>query len=174
MAADMERGGNFTIASAPSLSSTLPPTSPSPKAGAPKPATPNAAPTPPPHAVSATAPPPKPAAPPIKAAAAAPKVAPTPPSTSIASVPKAELSPAASPTDKSWLVQIGAYGSEAAARKVWSDVSKAAAAQGKSPVYIAVGSLTRLRAGPFAGKAEANQACQSLQKSGFNCFPVAP
>ena len=24
------------------------------------------------------------------------------------------------------------------------------------------------------GKAEANQACQSLQKSGFNCFPVAP
>jgi cell division septation protein DedD len=177
MAADMERGGNFTIASAPSLSSTLPPTSPSPKAGAPKPkpaTPPNAAPTPPPHAVAATAPPPKPAAPPIKAAAAVPKVAPTPPSTSISSVPKAELSPAAPPKDKSWLVQIGAYGSEAAARKVWSDVSKAAAAQGKSPVYIAVGSLTRLRAGPFAGKAEANQACQSLQKSGFNCFPVAP
>jgi len=175
MAADMERGGNFTIASAPSLSSTLPPTSPSPKAGAPKPkpATPNAAPTPPPHTVAATAPPPKPLAPPIKAAAAVPKAAPAPPSTSIASAPKTELS-AAAPKDKSWLVQIGAYGSEAAARKVWSDVSKAAAAQGKSPVYIAVGSLTRLRAGPFAGKAEANQACQSLQKSGFNCFPVAP
>lgn len=176
MAADMERGGSFTIASAPSISSTLPPTSASSKASAskPKPAVSSTAPASTPRPTVAAAPPlpPKPAAPPVKTATAVPKPAPATPA-STAPMPKAEIASAPA-AGKNWLVQIGAYGSQAAAQKVWNDVAKTAAAQGKSPAYIAVGALTRLRAGPFGGKAEANQACQSLQKSGFNCFPVAP
>jgi cell division septation protein DedD len=73
-----------------------------------------------------------------------------------------------------WKVQLGAYGSQAAAQKAWGDIAKNGVVHDKAPDYIPVGALTRLRAGPFAGKAEANQACQALQKAGVNCFPVAP
>jgi cell division protein FtsN len=167
MAQQMETGGTFNVAMSPSMTSASPPKSPAVKPAAPKPAAKTA---------------PAPSAPaPVKLAQAAPKpapaVAPPPRPAPVPAVSQPAPPPPPRPTPAAtggWKVQIGAYGSQAAAQKVWGDVSKNAAARGKSPDYIPVGALTRLRVGPFSGKADASQTCQSLQKAGFGCFPVAP
>lgn len=170
LASEMEKGGSFNVAMAPSVSSTLPAKSPAsrsaaikataPKIAAAKSASVMAAPPQPSASVASPPPPPKVTQPTPK-----PQAAPPPPSPA----PR----PAA-PSGGSWQVQIGAYGSQAAAQKAWGDASKNGVIHGKSPDYIPVGALTRLRIGPFPGKAEANQACQALLKAKFNCFPVAP
>lgn len=159
MAQKMEQGGTFEVAMSPSMTSTLP-KSPATKTATAKPAPSATSAAPAPAKIAQAAP--KPAPPP----AAAPKPTPAPVSSTVAR-------PAAA-TPGGWNVQIGAYGSQQAAQKVWLDAAKNAAIRGKSPVYIPVGALTRLRIGPFTGKTDANQACDSLQKAGFNCFPVAP
>ncbi len=172
MAQEMEKGGSFNVAMNGSMTAGLP-KSPQAKPAPPKPLTkpvtvptsPPAAPSPPPVRVAQAAPKPAPA--PVSKPAPAPKPAPLP----------AAPTPAAKPTSTGsggWKVQLGAYGSQAGAQKAWSDASRNGALSGKSPDYIPVGALTRLRAGPFGGKTEANQACQALQKAGLNCFPVAP
>jgi len=169
LAREMETGGTFTVAMAPSVSSTLPAKSPAAKPGTPKPKS-TAVAAAPSQAASA------PVAPqPAKVAQAAPKPAPVPASTPPAPKPAPVETAAPTPSSGSaWKVQLGAYGSEAGAQKAWGDISKNSVVRGKSPDYIPVGALTRLRAGPFPGKAEANSACQALVKAGFNCFPVAP
>ena len=169
MAQQMETGGTFNVAMSPSMTSTLPIKSPTAKPAAPKPVVKPAPSTPPPapapakvaQATPKPAPIAAPASKPVPAPVASPVVPPPPPKPMPAS-------------NGGWKVQIGAYGSQAAAQKVWSDLSKNAASQGKRPDYIPVGALIRLRVGPFSGKTDANQACQSLQKAGFGCFPVAP
>jgi cell division septation protein DedD len=174
MASEMEKGGNFAVALAPSMSSTLPAKSPAAKPAAAKVPTPKIAATKPapiaPAPLQPSTPATPPASPPIKVAQAAPKpVAP-------ATAPTAPKPPSPQPALSSgvWKIQLGAYGSQAAAKKAWGDISKTDAVHGRAPDYIPVGALTRLRAGPFTGKVEANQTCQTLQKAGFNCFPVAP
>lgn len=170
LAREMEKGGSFTVAMAPSVSSTLPAKSP-----AAKPATPKAPPPAPKLAAARPAPVAATPVPPSVSAApsAPPKVAPAAPKP-VAPAPKPAAAPPVPSLGGGWKVQIGAYGSQAAAQKVWEDVSKNGAVQGKSPDYIPVGALTRLRIGPFGGKSEANAACQALQTAKFNCFPVAP
>jgi uncharacterized protein len=176
MAQEMEKGGTFNVAmNGTMVASGLPPKSPQAKPVPPKPA---AKPAP----VAAQPPTPAPAAPsPVKVAQATPKPAPAPKPVPTPVAPKPAPAPppahVAKPAPSSsggWKVQLGAYGSQAGAQKAWGDASKNGALSGKSPDYIPVGALTRLRVGPFGGKTEANQACQALQKAGFNCFPVAP
>lgn len=154
LAQQMESGGGF----APT------PPAPTPPAAVAKAAKPPVAKPKPPKPATAVAP--------IQSAAVAPAAtAPAP------SKPAAVPNPApsvASSSGRSWQIQLGAYGSIAGAQKVWGDIARNAAVNGKEPAYIPVGALTRLRTGPFTGKAEANAACQALQKAGFNCFPVAP
>jgi cell division protein FtsN len=166
-AREMEKGGTFNVALAPSVTSTLPKTA-AVKSAAPKTPAPKAA----PMATTAVAPstPAPPPPPKIVQAAPSPVVPkPAPPAPVVHSAPQ----PVAS-SGSGWKVQLGAYGSQAAAQKAWGDIAKKGVVHDKAPDYIPVGALTRLRAGPFAGKAEANQACQALQKAGVNCFPVAP
>lgn len=164
LAREMEKGGSFTVAMAPSMTSTLPAKSPAAKPAAPK--------TPPAPKIAAA----KPA--PIASAPTMPASSPSKPAQATPKPPAPAPTPAASTATPSssdgWKVQVGAYGSQAAAQKAWEDASKGDAVRGKTPDYIPVGALTRLRIGPFAGKAEANSACQALQKAKFNCFPVAP
>lgn len=173
MAQEMEKGGSFNVAMNGSMTAGLPPKSAQAKPLPPKPITkPVTAPT-------TTPAPPSPA--PARVAQAAPKPVPAPVSKPAPAPKPAQLPatppPAARPVSTAtggWKVQLGAYGSQAGAQKAWGDASRNGALSGKSPDYIPVGALTRLRAGPFSGKAEANQACQALQKAGLNCFPVAP
>jgi cell division protein FtsN len=158
LAQQMESGGGFAPTPPPAVAvATVA------KTDRTKPAT--AKPKPPKTAVAA----------PIQTAVVAPSTAPmpAPPTAKPAPVP-VPVPAATSPGSKSWQIQLGAYGSVAGAQKVWGEIAKNAVVNGKTPAYIPVGALTRLRTGPFSGKSDANAACQALQKAGFNCFPVAP
>ena len=66
-----------------------------------------------------------------------------------------------------WRVQLGAFSSEANARRAWSAVS--GRLPGLQPNFVRAGALIRLQAGPLATRAAAEHACAGL---GQACFPV--
>jgi len=72
-----------------------------------------------------------------------------------------------------WRAQLGAFGVEANARNLWASLEK------KNPVFanrqpylVKTGKLTRLQAGGFANKAEADAFCASVSKSGQACLVI--
>jgi hypothetical protein len=104
------------------------------------------------------APPPSSKPKPVKVAAArAPAVKAPPPA------------PAPAPASGAWRIQLGAFAQRGAAEALYQRVSGKAALAGRSPYYVAIGSVTRLQVGPFASKGAAAAACGSI---GVPCFPV--
>ena len=83
-----------------------------------------------------------------------------------AHVPKPEPSLLKGP----WRIQLGAFSQRSAAEALYQRLSGNSALAGRSPIYIPVGSMTRLQVGPFASRTAAATACSSL---GTACFPVA-
>lgn len=71
-----------------------------------------------------------------------------------------------------WMVQLGAYGSDQAARTAWATLVANAgdALKGQKPVYSAKGRLVRLHLGPFAERNDARDLCQTLSAGGRPCF----
>lgn len=69
----------------------------------------------------------------------------------------------------SWRIQLGAFSQRNSAEALYQRLSGKAALAGRSPYYIAVGSMTRLQVGPFSSKAAAAAACSAV---GAACFPV--
>lgn len=65
-----------------------------------------------------------------------------------------------------WRVQLGAFRAPGAAQALWSRVG---ARVGGQPGYLKAGAVTRLQAGPFASKADAERACHA---SGVSCVVV--
>lgn len=129
-----------------------------PQPAAPKPAAPAVKPVPVPPST-----PPAPAAKPVLAA----KPAPAPKPATSTSAPAALAAPGG------WRVQLGAFGSEAAARSAWAGLDgKAAGLKGLQPYIVKAGAVTRLQAGPLASRAEADRACQSARAVGAACFVV--
>lgn len=132
-----------TTYAAPPESGKLPP-KPEPAKPAPKPAEPKPAPV-------------KPA--PVKAAPVATAAA-TP-------APVRVHNGTASP----WRAQLGAFGVEANARNLWTALEKKNPAfAGRTPYLVKSGKLTRLQAGGFANKGEAESFCASVRKSGQACL----
>ena len=74
------------------------------------------------------------------------------------------------PATGNWRIQLGAFSQRGSAEALYQRVSGKAALAGRSPFYIAAGSVTRLQVGPFASRAAAQAACGSI---GTACFPVA-
>ena len=68
-----------------------------------------------------------------------------------------------------WRVQLGAFSSEANARRAWSQVGGRLG--GLQPFYVRAGALIRLQAGPLASRAAAERACAAARQA---CFPVSP
>ena len=68
-----------------------------------------------------------------------------------------------------WRVQLGAFGTEANARKAWSAVGSRLS--GLSPNYVRAGAIVRLQAGPLRDRAAAQRACAA---SGTSCIAIAP
>ncbi len=68
-----------------------------------------------------------------------------------------------------WRIQLGAFSSEANARRAWTGVARRLG--GLSATYVRAGSIVRLQAGPLRDKAAAQRACAA---SGTSCLPVAP
>ncbi len=111
---------------------------------------------------------------PVPARAAPAAVRPT-----VAAKPAAPLKPAPAPTKAAasaggWRIQLGAFGNPAAANTLWARLGTRPGLAGLRPFVTKAGPVTRLQAGPFAGKAAANSACQAAKAAGAACFLVAP
>ena len=113
-----------------------------------------------------------------RTAAGAPPLVVPPPRVASTSVPPSTVSTQAPPPRPTqtvaapsgrWRVQLGAFSSEANARRAWSQV--AGRLTGLQPFYVRAGAMTRLQAGPLASRAAAERACAS---AGQACFPVSP
>jgi len=68
-----------------------------------------------------------------------------------------------------WRIQLGAFSSEANARRAWGAISGRMG--GLSPYYVRAGNVIRLQAGPLASRAAAERSCAAARQA---CFPVAP
>lgn len=76
-----------------------------------------------------------------------------------------------------WRVQLGAFGSDANAKKLWSSLqSKVGGLNGVSHFIVPAGNVSRLQAGPFANRETADAMCTKVKASvsGQGCIVVAP
>ncbi len=91
-----------------------------------------------------------------------------------APVPKKPAMAATPVTGAGWRVQLGSFGTEAAAQKAWSDISGAnTALAGVSPGYTPTGTGgTRLQAGNYSERAGADALCAKLKAVNTPCFVV--
>ncbi len=72
-----------------------------------------------------------------------------------------------------WRAQLGAFGVEANARGLWAALAKKSpAVAGRERHLVKSGKLTRLQAGGFASKGEAESFCAALRKGGQACLVV--
>ncbi len=76
-------------------------------------------------------------------------------------------------TASPWRAQFGAFGVEANARNLWAALEKKNPAfAGRTPYLVKTGKLTRLQAGGFANKGEAEAFCAAARKGGQTCLVV--
>lgn len=91
-----------------------------------------------------------------------------------AATPAAKPVAAADPAS-GWRVQLGAFGDEDRARKLWATLSDdVAALAALQPYYPRAGAVVRLQAGPLASKADAEAACRAAAAAGNACFAIRP
>lgn len=125
----------------------------------------------------------RPASPPAPVAsrpapAPAPAPSPTPvpsrPALTAAPLPKAAPAPSASRPAASgpWRTQLGAFGVPGNAEALWVKVKNRPELSGHGKLLVPAGRLTKLQAGGFATKAEADAACSRLTAGGFTCLAV--
>ena len=86
--------------------------------------------------------------------------------------PQAAPAPAAAVDQSSgpWKVQLGAFGVAGNAEKLWGQLAGRSEIAGRERVLLKSGRLTRLLAGGYASRDEANAACASLKRSGQACL----
>lgn len=102
---------------------------------------------------------------PVKVAAAKP--APV----QVAPVKAAPVKAAA--TDGAWRIQLGAFGEESNAQKLWNSLeAKISDLAGLQPYLNATGKVTRLQAGPFATRGSAEAICGKVKATGQACLVV--
>ncbi|BCA61933.1 hypothetical protein HMP09_1167 [Sphingomonas sp. HMP9] len=77
--------------------------------------------------------------------------------------------PAPARATGNWRIQLGAFRDQGNAETLWNRVR--GKLRGAQPYYAKVGAVTRLQAGGFASKADANRACST---AGVPCVIVAP
>jgi len=72
-----------------------------------------------------------------------------------------------------WRAQLGAFGVEANARNLWAALErKNSAFADRTPYLVRTGKLTRLQAGGFANRNEAESFCATVRKDGQACLVV--
>ncbi len=139
----------------PVQSAQLPPSSavPPPAAPAATASAPGVSYDPPPVTTPAPAPTPAPAAPPAAMTTAVVTTA---------------------PVDEGWRIQLGAFSQQARAKTLWSQLEgRIGALQSLQPYLVDAGSVTRLQAGPFATKAQAESMCATVKANGNACIVKA-
>ncbi|MDX2208758.1 MAG: SPOR domain-containing protein [Sphingopyxis sp.] len=76
-----------------------------------------------------------------------------------------------SPVADNWRAQLGAFGNEANARSLYSAIAKKH--PGTRPYYVKAGAVTRLQAGNFAARADAEAFCAKVRTANQPCIVVA-
>ena len=89
----------------------------------------------------------------------------------VAPSPAPAVAPPVQPTG-TWRVQLGAFGVAGNAQGLWGKLKGNPAFAGRQAFYVPAGKLTKLQAGPFASRAEAQAACAKL--GGQACLPMQP
>ncbi len=103
------------------------------------------------------------AIPPVRVASVRPAVRPSSPA------PR----PAASSANGSWRIQLGAFGNEANARNLWTSLERRVGDLSSLQPYLkSTGNVTRLQAGPFASRGEAEAMCVKVKASGQACIAM--
>ncbi|MCP5397460.1 MAG: SPOR domain-containing protein [Sphingomonadaceae bacterium] len=69
-----------------------------------------------------------------------------------------------------WKVQLGAFSVAGNADRMWNQLSGRAELAGASKVVVPAGRLTKLLAGGFSSRGEAQQACSALKAGGHSCL----
>ena len=110
---------------------------------------------------------PKPSTKPSQVAAARPPKA----SPKVERPQQTAATPAAS--NGKWAIQLGAFSKRSSAEALFRSLSSMSPVAGKSPLFIPVGSVTRLQVTGFSSRSDAAAACSALSKRGQACFPVA-
>lgn len=73
-----------------------------------------------------------------------------------------------------WHAQLGAFGVEANARNLWASLEKKyPAVAARQPSLVKAGNVTRLQAGGFANKGQAENFCATIRKGGQACMVVS-
>lgn len=102
----------------------------------------------------------------------APKPAPVKPAPVKAPTPKPAPVKVAG-ADGPWRIQLGAFGEEANAKKLWTSLEgRISALASLQPYLKAAGNVTRLQAGPFASRPAADAMCNKVKAAGQACIPV--
>lgn len=100
-------------------------------------------------------------------------VAPPEPKPNSAPVARLEARTAPAARTGRWLVQVGAFRSRASAEARFEAVkSSVPSLADLQPFLQDAGALTRVRAGPFASRADADKACRAIRATGQACFAV--
>lgn len=95
--------------------------------------------------------------------------APTP--TALPAAPVANAAPVRAATAGDWRVQLGAFSEEDKAKSLWTKLEGSVSAlAGLQPYLVRAGGITRLQAGPFATRAQAESMCSSVKASGNDCI----
>ena len=88
---------------------------------------------------------------------------------------RASAAPAASAAAASgrWRVQLGAFRDRSGANTRWREARRAVPALADASLMLeTAGAITRVQAGPFATRAEAERACRAVKATGRACFTV--
>jgi len=84
--------------------------------------------------------------------------------------PPSKPAPATVAASGNWRIQLGAFSQHGSAEALYKKIAGISALAGRQPYYIPAGAVTRLQVGPFASKASAQAACNTIKQA---CFPVS-
>lgn len=74
-----------------------------------------------------------------------------------------------------WRIQLGAFADGARADGLWRSIQASQPTLATAQSYLVkAGAVTRLQAGPFASRADADQACAQIRAGGYACFSATP
>ena len=98
--------------------------------------------------------------------------APTPgPLPAAPAVPAATTAPVRAAASGDWRVQLGAFSDENKAKNLWTRLeSSISVLAGTQPYLVRAGGITRLQAGPFTTRTQADTICSSVKASGNDCI----
>lgn len=103
--------------------------------------------------------------------AAVPTPAKTPaPAKTVIAVGRPVVAVVPAPVSGDWRIQLGAFGVAGNAQGLWAKLKVKPALAGRQAFYVPAGKLTKLQAGPFASRADAQAACAKVGVAG--CIPV--